>query len=143
MDRKTAARALFLCSSTERILLNLRSPHKTHGLKWSLWGGMAEANETPLECLSRELKEEMGGHPDIEKFYSVDIFQSPDKNFMYFSYVCIVREEFTPQLNNENCGYCWTKLGVWPRPMHFGAKKSLCSKASLAKLKFILSNHKD
>lgn len=138
---KYAAGTIFLCSKTGRVLLNLRAPYKTHKLTWSLWGGMMENEEHPKDCLLREMEEEMGFVPDIDKVYPFDVFQSVDKKFMYYTFVCIVENEFIPDLNEESAGYCWTELGIWPKPMHYGARKSLCGLKSLEKLKLILDQH--
>lgn len=140
-NTKIACGTIFLSSKTGRVLLNLRAPYKTHKLTWSLWGGMSEEGETPKDCLLREFSEEMGFVPDINKFYPFDIFESKDKHFRYYSFICVVDEEFIPELNEESVGYCWTQLGVWPKPMHEGARKSLCNQKSLEKLQIILSQH--
>lgn len=142
MNEKSAAGTIFLSIKTERILFNLRAPYKTHKLTWSLWGGMVEDGETPKDCLLREMKEEMGYVPAIEKFYPFDVSESKDKNFKYYSFVCVVEDEFIPQLNKESVGYCWTKLGIWPRPLHDGAKDTLNSNRSIQRLQMILSQYK-
>jgi 8-oxo-dGTP pyrophosphatase MutT (NUDIX family) len=140
-DLKSGAGALFVSSKTGRVLLNLRAPHKSHNLTWSLWGGMIEGDETPKECLLRELEEEMGFVPEISKIYPFDIYESKDKNFRYYTFVCIVENEFIPLVNHEAVGYCWTKLGVWPKPMHAGAKNALCTRKAETLLNIILSQH--
>lgn len=142
-ENKVACGALFLCYDTNRVLLNLRAPHKSHNLSWSLWGGMLENNESPKDCLLRELTEEIGFVPDITKIYPFDIFESSDKLFKYYSFVCVVKKEFIPVLNSESSGYTWINLGVWPKPMHKGARITLCNKKSLEKLNLILMQHKD
>ena len=141
MSKKEACGTIFLSKDTGRVLLNLRAPYKTYNLTWSLWGGMIESGETPKECLLRELTEEMGFVPEIHKIYPYDIYESDDTLFKYYSFICVVDSEFIPQLNKEAVGYCWTKLGVWPRPMHIGAKNTLCGEKSLSKLRTILSQH--
>jgi len=138
---KTGVGTIFLCTSTSRVLLNLRAPYKTFSLCWSLWGGMMEGDETPKETLLRELTEEMGTVPDIERFYPFDIYESKDGNFRYYTFVCVVDKEFTPEINKEAVGYAWTKLGVWPKPMHTGAKISFCNKKALEKMQMILDQH--
>lgn len=141
VDKKEAYGTIFLSKKTGRVLLNLRSQTKTYKLTWGLWGGMSEPGETPKQCLIREFKEEMGFVPDIDKIYPFDIYESNDKKFRYYSFICVVDDEFIPVLNDESDGYCWTKLGVWPKPMHEGAKITLCNKKSIEKLKTILSQH--
>lgn len=134
---------LFISCKTNRILYNLRAEHKTYSLTWSLWGGMLENNELPKDGLLRELQEEMGFVPNIDKIYPFDIYESKDKNFRYYSFVCVVEDEFIPILNSESSGYAWVSLGTWPNPMHYGAKQSFKSAKSIDKLKLILSNHKE
>ena len=138
---KIAVGALIVSSKTKRVLLNIRAPHKTHGLQWALFGGMVENNETPKDALLRELSEEMNFIPDIEKIYSFDVYHSKDEQFRYYSFVCVVAEEFIPELNDENCGYCWIDLGQFPRPMHQGAKNSFCNIKAVSRIKTILSQH--
>ncbi len=140
-DVKNAVGALIICPSTNRALLNLRAPYKTHSLCWSLWGGMIEGNETPSSALIREFSEEMGFVPQIEKLYPFDIYESNDKSFKYYTFICITDSEFTPELNSESVGYAWTQVGIWPRPMHFGARKSLTTKKALTKIKMIIDQH--
>jgi 8-oxo-dGTP pyrophosphatase MutT (NUDIX family) len=102
---------------------------------------MVEENEQPKEALLRELSEEMGFVPDIEKIYPFDVYHSKDSHFRYYSFVCVVEEEFLPELNDESCGYCWVNLGQWPKPMHQGAKVSFCNEKSEDKIKSILTQH--
>lgn len=138
---KNAVGALIVSISTKRALLNLRAAHKTHPVCWSLWGGMMEAGETPKDALLREMVEEMGVQPNVVKINPFDVYQSNDGHFKYFSFVCLVEDEFTPVLNYESCGYCWVNLGVWPRPMHHGAKISFDNHDSLSKLEDILAEY--
>lgn len=138
---KMGVGTLIVSTKTKRVLLNLRAPHKTHSLQWALFGGMVEANEQPKDALLRELTEEMGFVPDIEKLYPFDVYQSKDKHFKYYSFVAVVNDEFVPELNSESCGYCWIDLGEWPRPMHQGAKISFCNLKAIDKIKLILSQH--
>lgn len=140
-SEKIGVGTLFISSKTKRILLNLRAPHKTHGMCWSLWGGMIENNEQPKNALLRELNEEMGFIPDIERIYPFDVYQSKDKCFAYYSFVCVVEDEFVPELNHESCGYAWVDFGLWPKPMHQGAKISFCNNKALERLKLIVSQH--
>lgn len=136
---KRAVGTIFLCAKTRRVLLNLRAAHKTHSLCWSVWGGMKETTDIlPMDTLFRELSEEMGFVPDIAQIYPFDIYASKDGIFRYYTFVCIVDEEFVPELNFESAGYGWFNLGTWPKPMHEGARISFCKKKSLEKLNMFL-----
>lgn len=141
-DDKVGVGTLVVSISTNNVLLGLRAPYKTHGMCWALFGGMLENSETPKEALLRELKEEMGVVPEITKIYPFDVYQSKDKHFKYYSFVCVVEEEFAPILNKESAGYCWVNLGCWPKPMHQGAKVSFCNPKAIEKIKMILDQHK-
>lgn len=141
LPEKTGVGTLIVSTKTKRVLLNLRAQHKTHSMSWALFGGMIEEGEQPKEALLRELREEMGFDPEIEKIYPFDIYTSKDGHFKYYSFVCIVSEEFNPILNAESCGYCWINLGDWPKPMHQGAKISFCNTKAIDKIKLILSQH--
>ena len=57
----------FLARDTGRILLNLRSGKVKYPHTWSFWGGKIEKNEEVLDALRRELKEEMGFVPPMQK----------------------------------------------------------------------------
>jgi len=102
---------------------------------------MEDYDDLPKDALFRELREEMGFVPDIEKIYPFDIYESKDKHFRYYTFVCIVEEEFIPKLNGESVGYAWSNIGVWPKPMHEGAKISFCKKRAMDKLQMILDQH--
>ena len=103
---------------------------------------MSEDNEIPKETLFRELYEEMGAIPDIDRIYPFDIYESKNKKFRYYTFVCIVDSEFTPNINKEAVGYAWTMLGIWPKPMHTGAKNSFCNDKAMEKLIIIIDQHK-
>jgi|SRR5690606_6272253 len=141
ITNKIGVGTIFISTKTNRVLLNLRAPHKTHSMCWSLWGGMMEDGEQPKEALLRELREEMNLEPDIEKIYPFDVYQSKDKHFKYYSFLSIVKDEFIPELNEESCGYAWINLFNWPKPMHQGAKISFCNKKAEDRIRLILSQH--
>jgi 8-oxo-dGTP pyrophosphatase MutT (NUDIX family) len=138
---KLGVGTLIVSVKTKRVLLNLRAPHKTHAMQWALFGGMVEKEEQPKDALMRELTEEMGFVPDIEKLYPFDVYQSRDGHFKYYSFVAVVMDEFIPELNVESCGYSWIDLGEWPKPMHQGARISFCNLKAIDKIKLILSQH--
>ncbi len=132
-----ASGCIFLSTTTGRIMMQLRSEQVTHSKKWGFFGGKSENAERPSETLYREIEEEVGIVPSIEKVIPLNKFTSPNKKFIYHSFVVTVEDEFIPVLNNESDGYCWVKIGNWPRPVHPGAKIQFNSKQFIKKLKTV------
>ncbi len=136
-----AAGVLFLAKDTGRCLLQLRNSDKRFKNTWGFWGGMLEKGETPYECIQRELTEEIGFVPELAKLNPIDVYQSRDKQFYYYSFVAVVDHEFSPKLNGESAGYAWVNIGVWPQPLHNGAKITLERNGGTDKIHAILKIH--
>lgn len=136
-----AAGVVFLAKDTGRCLLQLRKAEKRFKNTWGFWGGTMIANETPYECIKRELVEEIGFVPELQKLNPIDVYQSRDKHFYYYSFVYVVDKEFNPILNAESAGYAWVDIGWWPKPLHAGAKTTLLTNKGAEKLYTILSIH--
>jgi 8-oxo-dGTP pyrophosphatase MutT (NUDIX family) len=112
-----AAGALFLARSTQRYLFLLRDDD-THTNTWGLVGGRVENDEQIIDCLNREIKEEIGKINNIVKIIPLDLYTSQDEKFEYHTFACVVEEEFVPKLNHEHKGFCWTTLDGIPKPIH-------------------------
>ena len=134
----TAAGVLFLAKDTGRCMLQLREGNKRFNHTWGFWGGIIERGETPYECIQRELDEEIGFVPELQKLNPLDVYQSKDKNFYYYSFAAVVDKEFSPTLNEESSGYAWIDIGRWPQPMHQGARATLNRNVGTDKLHRIL-----
>ena len=136
-----AAGVVFLAKDTGRCLLQLRNSDKRFKHTWGFFGGIIEKEETPFECLQRELGEEIGFMPELAKLNPIDIYQSKDKKFFYYSFVAVVEKEFSPKLNGESAGYAWVDIGVWPKPLHQGANITLTKNGGTDKIHTILDVH--
>jgi 8-oxo-dGTP pyrophosphatase MutT (NUDIX family) len=129
---------LFLSKETKRFLLLLRTQGKTAGT-WGLVGGKKEPSDgTTVDALRREISEEIGFSPDIEKIIPLELFVSNDQNFQYNTYVLIVEKEFIPVLNSEHSGYAWCEYDAWPKPLHQGVKNSVSNKIIRAKVELLI-----
>ena len=137
----TAAGCIFLSTDTGRVMLQHRSWEVNHPRTCGFFGGKSDTNEKPIDTLYREIEEELGLVPDIKKVIPINKFTSPNKKFIYHSFVVTVDEEFIPILNNESDGYCWVKIGNWPRPLHPGAKIQCNSKQFVKKVKTVYEQH--
>lgn len=136
-----AAGVVFLALDTQRCLLQLRNSDKRFKHTWGFFGGLCDKGETPFEALQRELVEEIGFVPELAKLNPIDIFESPDKKFYYYSFAAVVEKEFSPILNGESAGYAWVNIGNWPQPLHQGAKVTLGKNKGTEKLHKILQVH--
>lgn len=119
-----AAGALIYSITTDRYLFLLRADD-TYSNTWGLVGGKAEANESMVETLHREIKEELGTDIPIKKISPLDLFYSDDDRFEYHTFICVVENEFLPRLNHEHKGWCWTSLDGIPKPIHPALYNSL------------------
>ena len=125
--------ALFYTLDTNRFLFLHRAQGKRKDL-WGLVGGTNEGCETPWEGLQREIEEEIGSVPVIKKTLPLESFVSLDSKFHFHTYLCVVEQEFIPQLNVEHNGYAWCSFTKWPKPLHHGLRNTLQSKVNLSKL---------
>ena len=142
--KTTAAGVVFLAKDTGRCLLQLREGTKRFNHTWGFWGGIIEKGETPFECIQRELDEEIGFIPELQKLNPIDVYQSKDKNFYYYSFEYVVDNEFMPaKLNGESAGYAWVNIGQWPKPLHNGSKITLFKNGGTEKLHTILEINKE
>ena len=129
--------ALIYALDTKRFLFLFRKQSKNNNV-WGLVGGTNELAEAPGPALYREIYEEVGDI-DVVKTFPLETFVSTDKKFNYFTYLCTVKQEFIPKLNDEHSGYAWSSYNDWPQPLHQGIVKSLRSKTIRKKLQTIFS----
>lgn len=113
------AGAVFFAKSTQRFLFLLRDDTSFKNT-WAFVGGKIDAGERTIDGLYREISEEIGSVPDIEKLIPIDQFTNTKKGFEYHTFIAVVEDEFIPKLNQEHKGYAWTKLQGWPEPLHPG-----------------------
>jgi 8-oxo-dGTP pyrophosphatase MutT (NUDIX family) len=125
MSRKNinSVGVLFFAQSTGRHLFLLRNDKKTS--TWGLPGGKCERNETLIEALERECREEIAYWPEKSKLFPIEHFSSDDNKFVYHTFYSIVPTEFVPVLNDEHVGYCWLDSSAYPKPLHRGLFNTL------------------
>lgn len=128
---------IFVSKDTRRFLFLNRTQGKTAGT-WGIVGGKNEPiDRAPIDTLQREIKEELGFLPQIDKFIPLEQYVSKDEEFYYHTYLLLVKEEFIPKLNNEHSGYSWCNLDCWPKPLHNGVRVTLNNKIIRAKMQTV------
>lgn len=135
-DKIVCSGALFYSLSTKRFLFLHRTQGKSNNL-WGLVGGTNEEAETPWEGLKREITEEISDGHTITKVIPLETFVSQDSRFLFHTYLCLVKDEFIPILNQEHDGYAWVTFGKWPKPLHQGLRNTLTSKTNISKLETV------
>lgn len=134
----TCAGGLFLARDTQRFLFLLRTQGRTAGT-WGIAGGKKETTDnTAYDALLREIQEELGCNPTIEKSIPIEWYESNDQLFYYNTYVLITPHEFIPHLNHEHAGYAWCNIDSWPKPLHQGVKTTLHNRTTRTKIETIL-----
>tara|TARA_B100000900_G_scaffold416271_1_gene450840 strand:+ start:7419 stop:7856 length:438 start_codon:yes stop_codon:yes gene_type:complete len=136
MSKIICSGALFYTLDTQRFLFLHRTQSRQSDV-WGLVGGTNESEEIPYKALLREIKEEVGDTPEIIKSIPLETFVSNDEKFNFHTYLCVIKEEFIPQLNGEHNGYAWVSFGNWPKPLHQGLRNTLQSKSNLTKLQTV------
>ena len=136
MSQIPASGCLINAKSTTSCLLLDRSI-KQKGT-WGMVGGKSVESETPWQGLQREIIEEVGHQPTIQKTIPLELFVSKDTRFKFHTFVCVVEQEFMPKLNGEHSGYAWVSINCWPLPLHDGVRKTLQNKTIKTKLQTIL-----
>ncbi len=71
-----------------RVLLTRRAPEKSFAGTWENSGGAAQAGETSLEAITRELREETGIVADPSEFELLDTGRD---HCMFYDYYCLKR----------------------------------------------------
>jgi 8-oxo-dGTP pyrophosphatase MutT (NUDIX family) len=132
--------ALIYCTSTDRYLFLLRNMGR-YTNTWGIVGGKVDIKENVKQALIREIQEELGGEFKDAQYLNVDKYESKNKEFVYYTFLVKVEEEFVPILNKEHKGYCWVNLNDLPNPIHPGLAMTINSEIKRKNLK-ILQNSK-
>lgn len=70
-----------------KVLAAQRGEEMGRGLKWEFPGGKIEHNETPGECIKRELMEELGIEVEIKSKLNSHIHKYPDKTIELIPFI--------------------------------------------------------
>ena len=119
MNHTEGCGALVYARSTNRYLFLLRNKSK-HSGSWGIVGGKIDAGETVMQGLVREIREEIGQDFADHKFIPLETFTADNQQFVYYTFLVSITDEFIPVLNDEHRGYCWVELNDYPKPLHPG-----------------------
>jgi|UniRef100_UPI004047CD9F mutator protein MutT len=81
-----------------RIMIARRKANRHLAGYWEFPGGKIEQNETPEQCLIREIKEEFLVDIEVKEFVGESIFNYPGKEVKLLGYRCVIKSgELLPQ----------------------------------------------
>ena len=79
-----------LIRDEDKILIAQRGRNKRFGCKWEFPGGKVRVDESPEDCLQREIKEELNLEIQIEKHFCTTYHQYPDFNIELIAFWCSI-----------------------------------------------------
>jgi 8-oxo-dGTP pyrophosphatase MutT (NUDIX family) len=91
------------CIVGSTLLVMQRQRHKAFGLHWAIPTGKIEAYESPRECITRELWEEIGLRVDVRRLQDLSswLVEHDGQQFEYFAFVLHLDEIPRLRLNAE------------------------------------------
>lgn len=91
-----------IINKNKKVLIARRAPHKHLGGYWEFPGGKIEKNETPENCLTRELFEELGIKVHVDAFFMQNEHDYGEKQILLKAFFCTYLEGEI-QLNDHDC----------------------------------------
>lgn len=120
--KKVAVGILIKCTTTENILLVLRNDKVP---VWNLVSGGVNSPEKPIECLKREMKEELSVEPSRVDIQLIGVEDVPSKHLEFHYYQGFTFDEFNVILDNENTDYGWFSKDNLPEPLFEGLYRKI------------------
>jgi len=74
----------------DKVLITRRAPEENFAGGWEFPGGKIEVNETPEDCLVRELKEELNIDVSIDKFCTEVTHDYSNISVVLLAYYCTI-----------------------------------------------------
>lgn len=75
-----------------KVLIAQRQAGSHQEYKWEFPGGKLEPDETPEECIVREIKEELDMEIEVIDIYKVVKFEYKDKDILLLCYLCRINK---------------------------------------------------
>lgn len=92
MNRKksqiTPVLAAIILNDRKEVLIARRKSHLSNSGKWEFPGGKLLPNESPEECLTREIEEEININIEVIRPYHLVNFTYSDQTILLITYIC-------------------------------------------------------
>jgi 8-oxo-dGTP diphosphatase len=109
-----------------KILAVQRGPESSHPWKWEFPGGKIQNNETAVQCIIREIEEELLLRIDVLLQLESIEFDYGTKSILLIPFICkIVSGEL---ILTEHVDKCWLEIDQWQVIDWLGADRELVLK---------------
>jgi len=109
-----------------KILAVQRGPESSHPWKWEFPGGKIQNNETAVQCIIREIEEELLLRIDVLLQLESIEFDYGTKSILLIPFICkIVSGEL---VLTEHVDKCWLEIDQWQVIDWLGADRELVLK---------------
>jgi mutator protein MutT len=78
--------------------------------EWELPGGRLEIGEDPLECVVREIREELGLMCRVERIVDTWVYQVHDRHVFIVTYICRCDDTSSMKISHEHKEARWISL---------------------------------
>jgi 8-oxo-dGTP diphosphatase len=109
-----------------KILAVQRGPGSSHPLKWEFPGGKIQLNETAVQCVVREIKEELRLHVDVISQPEFVEFDYGTKQIRLIPFICKITSG--ELILTEHVSKRWFNLNEWQTIDWSGADRELILK---------------
>jgi 8-oxo-dGTP diphosphatase len=91
-----------------RVLIARRRPGASQAGMWEFPGGKVRPNESPAQCLKREIQEELGIEIAVGEFFGESVYAYEDKTIRLLAYR--VRAEGGEVSRNDHAELAWVAI---------------------------------
>jgi mutator protein MutT len=91
-----------------RVLIARRRPGASQAGMWEFPGGKVRPNESPAQCLKREILEELGIEIAVDEFFGESVYAYEDKTIRLLAYR--VRAEGGEMSRNDHAELAWVAI---------------------------------
>ena len=112
----------------DELLFLQRSKESKSALLWAVPGGKIESNETPIEGMIREIREETSIY--LDKNYVIDLgcfyIKTPDWQYTYYMFFVELKNKPVINISDEHNNFIWiTLLESKGLPLMIGVEETI------------------
>lgn len=125
-DKRIVGGVLLKAKDTGRVLLLLRNDWLDDPNLWSMiTGNIDDTDDSILDGIKREVKEETQINPEDIEFKFVEKIHVSEKNMDFHYFQGFTNTEIIPKLDEENLDYKWCDKDDLPSPLYPNTKEKI------------------